>query len=161
MKYFADCKTIDDVKSTFRALAKRLHPDNAETGDPVAFREMMSEYEKAFERLKNIHQTQTGETYEKATTETAEAFADIILNILSMDGVEIEIIGSWIWLTGATLLYKDDIKAAGFWWSKSKKAWYYNGDGKKSHRRGRYNMDQLRQKWGSEKIMKEEPRKIG
>ena len=52
----------------------------------------------------------------------------------------------------AEMVYKEHIKSAGFWWSKSKKAWYYNGDKKKSHRRGRYNMDKLREKWGTTEI---------
>lgn len=148
--YFKDCKTAEDVKQLFKELAKKLHPDCG--GDAEAFKAMMQDYNKAFERLKNIHTTAAGETYEKETDETPEQFAEIIEKLLNMDGVKIEIIGSWIWLTGSTMVYKEQIKSAGFWWSKSKKAWYYNGDKKHSRRRGRYNMEKLREKWGTTEI---------
>lgn len=150
MTYFRDCHTIEDVKKTYRELAKKLHPDCG--GDAEAFKAMQAEYNTAFERYKNIHATKGGETYTKeSTTEdcSAEEYADIIDKVIHFEGVHVEVIGSWVWLTGATLLYKDEIKAAGFWWSKTKKAWYYNGSAKKTRRRGRYSMDGLRAKWGT------------
>ena len=58
------------------------------------------------------------------------------------------------------MIYKDEIKAAGFWWSKSKRAWYYNGSDKKSKRRGRYSMDGLRAKWGYTEVNTEEQKKL-
>lgn len=158
MKYFKDCKTIEDVKRVYRELAKKLHPDCG--GNAEAFKAMSAEYTEAFNRCKNIHTNFDGETYEKETTETPEQFAEIINRVIHFDGVHVEIIGSWIWLTGNTMLYKDEIKAAGFWWSKTKKAWYYNGDDKKSRHRGRYNMNELRQKWGSQDVEAEERRKL-
>lgn len=150
MRYFEGCKTIEDVKKRYRELAKKLHPDCG--GTEEEFKRMSAEYETAFERYKNIHQTAAGETYEKETTETPQDFADIINRVIHFDGVSVEIIGSWVWLTGNTLIYKDQIKAAGFFWSKTKKAWYYNGSKEKSHRRGRYSMDGLREKWGTQKV---------
>ena len=98
---------------------------------------------------KNIHETATGETYEKETDETPDEFADIIDKVIHFAGVNVEIIGRWIWLSGATMIYKDEIKAAGFFWSRTKKAWYYNGSDHKTRRRGRYSMDGLRAKWGT------------
>lgn len=149
MKYFKDCHTIEDVKKQYRELAKKLHPDCG--GDAEAFKAMQAEYSTAFERYKNIHANKDGETYTKEATEdcSAEEYADIINRVIHFEGVHVEVIGSWVWLTGATLLYKDEIKAAGFWWSKTKKAWYYNGSARKTRRRGRYTMDGLRAKWGT------------
>lgn len=160
MKYFENCRTIEDVKKTFKELARRLHPDNG--GDAEAFKAMMQEYEKAFNRLKNTHYNSQGETYDKETetTETPEQFAEIINKVIFMDDVKIEIIGSWVWLSGSTMVYKDEIKAAGFWWSKSKKAWYYTGEKEHSKRRGRYSMNKLREKWGSVEVEKEEQKRL-
>lgn len=150
MRYFTECKTIEDVKRMFKEFAKNLHPDNG--GDAEEFKVMMQEYEKAFNIYKNIHINAEGKTYTKETTETPEQFAAIINKVIWMEDVKVEIIGSWVWLSGNTMMYKDEIKSAGFWWSKSKRAWYYNSDNKGYHKKGHYSMEQLREKWGSETV---------
>lgn len=161
-KWFTDCHTCEDVKQTYKRLAKQLHPDCG--GDAESFKAMSAEYERAFEAFKNIHTNAEGETYEKESTETPERFKDIIDKVIHFDGVNVEIIGSWVWLTGNTMIYKDEIKAAGFWWSKSKHAWYWNGSTEKTKRRGRYSMEGLRNKWGTQEVKEDEktrPGKIG
>ena len=158
MKYFENCKTAEELKKAYHKAAARLHPDNG--GSEEEFKKMQAEYMKAFDRLKNIHTNAAGETYEKETSENAADYMEIINKVIHLEGVNIEIIGSWIWLSGNTMEYKEEIKAAGFWWSKNKKAWYYNGDDKKSRRRGRYSMDQLREKWGTEEVKKTRQERI-
>lgn len=158
MKFFNNCNTVEEVKARYRTLAKELHPDAG--GDAEKFKAMFSEYKHAFETYKNIHVNSQGETYEKETTETPDQFADIINKVIHLDDVKVEIIGSWIWLSGNTLVYKDEIKAAGFFWSKKKKAWYYNGDTKKTRRRGRYTMEQLRYRWGSQEVHSKRQEKL-
>lgn len=157
MKYFTECKTIEDVKKVYHENAKRLHPDAG--GNAADFREMMAEYKIIFERLKNIHTNSKGETYKKEeeTTETPEEYANIINSIIKMQGVKIEIIGTWIWCSGNTRIYAEDLKNAGFWWSKSKKAWYRTGETSHKKRRGRYSMNQLRSRWGSQEIKQDAP----
>ena len=123
MTYFRNCKTIEDVKRTYRDLAKKLHPDCG--GNADEFKKMSAEYQTAFNRYKNIHESKNSkadqqETYTKETTETPEAFAEIINSIIGLAGLKIEIIGSWVWVSGNTFIHKDALKAAGFVWSKSK-----------------------------------------
>lgn len=160
MTYFKHCKTIEDVKATFKELAKKLHPDCG--GNAEEFKAMMQEYKIAFDRLKNIHTNSKGETYEskKASTETAEQFAEIIGAIIHLEGIKIEIIGTWVWVTGNTYEYRGIFKQAGFTWSKSKKAWYHAGEKLEGKRRGQYTMKQLRSKWGTEEIETEKQERI-
>ena len=63
-------------KNTARAWAKKLHPDLG--GNAEEFKVMQAEYEKLWERLKNVHQNAQGETYTKETTETPQEFINII-----------------------------------------------------------------------------------
>ena len=158
MRYFDNCKTAEELKKAYHKAAAKLHPDNG--GSEEEFKKMQSEYMKAFDRLKNIHTNAAGEQYEKESTENATDYMEIINKVIHFEGVTIEIIGSWIWLSGDTRAYKDEIKAAGFWWSKNKKAWYYNGDDKKSRRRGHYSMEELRDKWGSEEVKSQSRERI-
>lgn len=160
MKYFKNCRTAEDVKKTFKDLVKKMHPDCG--GNEEAFKEMMVEYERVFETLKNTHKTAEGKTYEsqKATTETAQKFADRIINIIHLESIKIEIIGTWIWVSGDTYPHRTILRASGYEWSKSKKAWYHTGVKLEGKKRGHYNMNQLRNMFGSEEIETEKQEKI-
>lgn len=76
-----------------------------------------AEFSKVFEKLKNIHTNAAGATYEKtgeyATSESAEEFMNIINAVLAFPGVEVELCGSWLWLSGQTREYKEELKALG------------------------------------------------
>lgn len=146
-RYFVNCKTLEEVKHLFKELAKKLHPDCG--GDAEEFKAMKAEYEKAFERCKNTHQKDDGTFYQKETNESASMYADIIDKIITFKGVLIEIIGSWIWVSGNTKPYKDQLKEIGFKWSKSKSAWYYTGQTVFVKRKGGYSMNSIRNMWGS------------
>ena len=156
MTYFTNCKNIEDVKETFRDLAKKLHPDCG--GDAEQFKKMMAEYTIIFKRLKNVHRAaekkaeQAEQESHTEYTESPEEFADIISKVIYMDGVEIEIVGRWIWLSGNTYAYKDDIKAAGFFWSSKHKKWYYNGGTKKSKKHSKLTFDQVKDLHGCKTV---------
>lgn len=122
MKYFNNCKTIEDLKKAYRELAKKLHPDNSQTGNTEAFKKMQAEYNKAFENLKNHHTGADGTTYYKESAETAEMFRDVIDKIIYIANCNIEIVGSWVWVSGDTFNYKDVLKGAGFMWASRKKS---------------------------------------
>jgi hypothetical protein len=49
----------------------------------------------------------------------------IISQILHYENITIEIIGSWIWLSGDTKIIKDKLKELNFKWASKKKMWYY------------------------------------
>ena len=158
MTYFNKCRTIEDVKETFRDLAKKLHPDNG--GDAEQFKRMMQEYTAAFKRLKNVHRkaekadqkTETKEENHFFYDEDPEQFADIISKVVHLDGVEIEIVGSWIWLSGNTYAHKDTIKAAGFFFSSKHKKWYWNGSTKKSRKHSKLTYEQVKDIHGSRTV---------
>lgn len=153
MRYFTNCKSIEDVKSEYRKLAKELHPDCG--GNAEDFKTMMNDYKRAFERWKDIHATADGGTYGKAKTdseaekeETPEQFAELINQLIRMQGVNIDLVGSWIWLSGNTYEYKETIKELHFFYSRSKQSWYYNGETEYHKRRGHYSMNQIKAKYG-------------
>ena len=162
MTYFKNCKTIEDVKRAYRDFAKKLHPDCG--GDAEEFKKMSAEYQTAFNRFKNIHEkhgnAKQQETHTKETTETPEQYADIINAIIHLDGIKIEIIGSWVWVSGNTFVHKETLKAAGFIWSKTKKAWYNAGTKLSGKRRGRYSMNGLRARWGTQEVKTEDTAKL-
>ena len=155
MKYFENANTVEELKSRFFKLAKELHPDNG--GNAAEFSAMRSEYEKLFERLKNVHASADGSTYTKETTEVPQEFADIIEKIIMFGNVKIEIIGSWIWCSGNTYPYATEFRKLGFLYSRSKRAWFYKGaDAHKTRRAYCKTLDKVRERYGSEVIKNKE-----
>lgn len=119
--YFASVKTLDELKAQYRRLAMKHHPDVG--GDVEIMKEINRQHDALFETLKAAHNAKakadtTGRTY--ATTETAEEFRAIIEALLKLDGLTVELCGSWLWIGGNTRENKDALKAAGCRWSSSK-----------------------------------------
>ena len=123
--YFSNINTLDELKKAYRKLAAKLHPDNG--GSKEDMQELNLQYEGTFKRVKNHRTAADGTTYTKETDETPEMFRDIIEKIITLDGLDIEIIGDWIWCTGNTYSHKDTLKTLNFQWSSRKKAWFFKG----------------------------------
>lgn len=159
MKYIKNVETLEELKKDYKKLALKLHPDCG--GNEEEMKILNNEYDELFSKLKNTHKNKEGETYTKETTETPEQFKDIINKLfnLKMDGVAIEVVGTFIWLTGNTKPYKDDIKALEFRYSPKKYAWYKAPSDYKKRSRKNYDMDTIRGMYGSQKIKEEKEEK--
>lgn len=147
-KYFHNCRTAEDVKHQYRKNAKKYHPDLG--GNPEDFKAMRIEYERLWEQYKNVHRNSEGETYERETTETPEEFANIIDTLVRLNGVHVEICGSWIWASGNTMTHKDTLKQLGFKWAHKKKAWYYHSEPYRKRSRRELTLDEIRDMFGSQ-----------
>lgn len=139
--YFTNVTTIEELKKQYRKLAKQYHPDI--TGDNEPMKVINNEYEFLFSKLSNSNTNNT--------SHVDDGFRDIIDQLIQFN-IDIEICGSWIWLSGNTYSIKEQLKTLGFSWAAQKKQWYwkpadYIRKGKKS-----MSMDWIRDHYGSEKI---------
>jgi len=75
-------------------------------------------------------------------------------------GLDIEVCGAWVWLHGDTRPHKDIIKAAGFRWAPKKTLWYYRPADYKSNGRGKFSMEEIRERHGSQKVTMKERNKL-
>ena len=107
--YFEKVATIDELKKAYRKLAFKHHPDKG--GDEATMKAVNAEYEQLFKEL-NIAGT-TGESKYNLN----DGFREMIDKIINLDGLEIEICGLWVWVSGNTREHKDALKEAGFYWA--------------------------------------------
>ena len=148
-------KSLEELKKAYRTLAMRNHPD-IKGGSVQAMQEINNEYDELFEVLKDRHKTATGTKYTSTvkTTETPEQFKEIINKIIGLDGIDIEIIGSWIWVTGNTYPCKEVLKSLNFKWGSAKKAWYWHNDDYKKRSKKHFDLDELRNMYDTTAVEK-------
>lgn len=158
MKYFTNCKTAEELKKEYRILAKQLHPDLG--GDTEEFKTMQNEFEAMWERLKNVHTNSKGKTYTKETSETPQEFINIIDVLTRLKDVEVEICGSWIWVSGNTKEHKEVLKDLKFHYANKKQAWYYHTEPYKKKSKRELTLDEIRDMFGSQKYKAKEEREL-
>ena len=144
-------KTLEELKSTYRNLAKKYHPDKG--GSKEDMQAINAEYDRLFPKLKDIHKTKDGEPYTKETAETPEYFKDLISQLMKMDEIVIEVIGCFVWVTGNTKTYKNTLKALNFQWHSKKIAWYLAPEDYRKRSRKNYELDEIRSMYGTSGAM--------
>lgn len=145
---------IDALKKEYFKLAKKYHPDAG--GTKEQFQQLVAEYEKHLKTLLsgsklNKEQQDNELQLDKALRDAAEALA-------GLQGIDIELSGKWLWVTGNTYPVRNQLKSAGFLFASNKKAWFFKGA--ESLGRGSFTLEEIRQKYGSTKIMPKDSRKL-
>ena len=153
MKYFTNCNCIEDVKQVYKQLCLKWHPDIAKEDTTAVMQEINAEYEIAFAKWKNIHRAANGEEYTvDSTTEAPNEFSDVINKIISLQGIRIEIIGSWVWVFGNTYEHKEVLKNAGFRYCSNKKAWTWHKEDVCKKTRKTLSISEIKNIYGSQEV---------
>lgn len=147
MKYFRNVKTLEELRKEYKKLLKQYHPDNG--GSEEATKEINLEYEKLFEMLKN--NTSNQKEKEQYNKEMDAAFRDILNQVIDLN-INIEIIGSWIWVSGDTYSVKETLKRLGFNWINKRKMWAWHQEEYTKRRNSNKSLDELRSYYGSELV---------
>lgn len=150
-KYFGNVATLDELKKAYRIAALKNHPDRG--GSVEAMQAINEEYTQLFAILKDAHnmRAENPDNHTRPTTEAPEEFIAIIEALLHMDGLTVELCGSWLWIGGNTRENKEALKSAGCRWSSNKKLWYWHHPEEGSHwHRGNKSMASIRAKYGSQ-----------
>lgn len=136
--------TKEQLVKAYKKMAIKYHPDRNPTGS-----EMMKVINSAYEFLKNLEFEEITHTDENNAYNYSDDLEAVIFEVLQMQGVEIEICGNWIWLSGNTKEFKEQIKGLGFFWASKKFKWYFRPAEHKSKRHNSWDMDRIRSKYGS------------
>ena len=127
--YFVNVTTLEELRSQYKKLLKQYHPDNV-GGSEEAKKTINIEYEALFQRLKDVHDSkQSNDTNNKESAynanmydwENDKALREVLEKIINFRGIDIEIIGQWIWVFNA-YSYRKNLKEMGFNYAGKKKA---------------------------------------
>ena len=141
--------TCEELKKTYRLLAMQYHPDRG--GDLEIMKRINAEYDVLFPKLKDIHKNKDGVKYtsSQASAETPDQFKDLISKLIMINGITVEIIGCFVWVTGDTMKHREALKLMNFQWHSSKKAWYLKPENYFRRSRKNYSLDTIRSMYGS------------
>ena len=146
IKEFSEVTGINEAKKVYKTLAKKLHPDVG--GSEEEFKLLNAIYNDFIEN----------KIYFSNDFKIDLDLEKIISQILHFENIIIELVGSWIWLSGDTKEIKDKLKELGFKWASKKKMWYYGEMKGKSH--GEKSLDEIKDKYGSKIFKKKENEKL-
>jgi len=146
IKEFSEVTGINEAKKVYKTLAKKLHPDVG--GSEEEFKLLNAIYNDFIEN----------KIYFSNEFKIDLDLEKIISQILHFENITIELVGSWIWLSGDTKEIKDKLKELGFKWASKKKMWYYGEMKGKSH--GEKSLDEIKDKYGSKTFKKKENEKL-
>jgi len=164
--YFDNCVTPEEAKRLYHELARKHHPDVG--GDLETMKAINAEYAALQARGANANARQRQSTAHAEGKKSAADFHNIdeVTEVLRVKietalnlGLDVELCGLWVWVTGDTKAHKEELKAAAFKWSPKKLAWFYAGV--PSFNRSEWSLDEIRDTYGSQKFQKAERQNAG
>ena len=133
-KNFENVTGLNEAKKIFKKLAKELHPD-------------IGGSEEEFKILKNVYDDIIEhKIYFSNESKIDLELEKIISQILHFENITIEVVGSWIWLSGDTKIINDKLKKLNFKWASKKKMWYYGEMKGRSYKEK--SLDEIKGKYG-------------
>lgn len=158
--YFADCKTIEEIKKRYRQLAQQFHPDHNRTGTDT--NSIMADINSQYEKFRYMKFTATNHETKKEYTQEFNPFdgyREIIDKLINLSGITIELCGSWLWITGVKKEDKEKqsiLKELKFTYSSPKNAWYWKPGTYRKKSKRELNLEEIRNLYGSARVQREE-----
>ena len=151
-RFFENVNSVDELKRQYKKLVFQHHPDKG--GKKENMQAINAEYESLLERVRNIHETADGKTYEREeAADMPDSFREVINAIINFN-CRIELCGSWLWVFNG-YAYREQLKELGFFYCSGKKAWAWT-DQSAAKNKHRLTLDEIRRLHGSEIIKDEE-----
>ncbi len=142
--WFDGCNTLDEIRKQYHKLAMQYHPDRG--GDNATMAAINAAYANACGMAGRSRQQPFGRQPEPQGID--EILRRVIYKLVTMDGLHVELCGTWIWVSGNTRQWHEVLKSMGLRWAPKKKMWYFAGTPATNRRP--LTMNQIRSAFGSQ-----------
>lgn len=161
-QYFIDCHTEAEVRSIYRQLAMKHHPDHGGSDEDMKL--INAAYQEALKAVDGTTTTWTDNAgHERETTyhyneEDETALILKMMELMSLKtkipNIKVYLIGRWLWVAGTNKEDKDLLnrKGAGLKWSDDKAMWYWHKWEGYRHYRGDASLMSMAKKYGCQEI---------
>jgi hypothetical protein len=139
---------IEELKTRYRELCKKWHPDLG--GDTAKMQEINLEYEYClkFARIDD-RKTKQNRPLSEDEIRVEKDIMEVVQRVIVLKGLVVEVCGRWVWVTGETWNWKKQLKVLGLVWASGKKAWYWRPADARCSSRYRIPLERIREKYGS------------
>lgn len=154
--YFAQFRTLADIKKEYHRLALLHHPDRG--GDTGTMQEINAAYHRAL-------QGQDGATFEDAEGQEytyhydaakEQEVIDFLDRLMAsgalQDDVQCLLIGRWVWIRGNTRPVKEILKSLHCFWHSTRECWYWKPSGKRAYYNPKASLESLADAYGVAEI---------
>jgi hypothetical protein len=147
---------LDSLKKQYFRLAKKYHPDAG--GTTIQFQQLQAEYDSLLKKLLRGSSLNTEQQENEIVID--QAIRDIIDALINIEGLDIEVIGKWLWVGGQTYPVRTTLKQVGLEFIKKAGVPYWVYKGSESKGRGKMSIEEIKAKYGSHKMEAPKTKKI-
>lgn len=141
--FFVGCNALDKVEQRFIELTKVF----------AGQKEMLELIRADYTVLKSTHSNAKPADTNKGQV-TMNDMIDALHAKVKSEGIQVEIIKDWLWVSGKTFDIRDELKELGFRYSSDKKSWYWRDDEKRiSGKHDPLPFNEIRSKYGSREVI--------
>ena len=139
---FYACDSADSVQLRYDELCK-----------------IFSDHEPILQALKEEYSTLMAVLTESKPVEEVKEKVSLsdIINVfqerVNPEGLKLEIVGRWLWLSGATFAIREALKQLDFRYSSDKKSWYWRAEEDRSSNKKPVPIELIRTKYGSNEVV--------
>ena len=149
--FFYGCKTSGEVRNRYDELSRVFNPTNSKEPNEM-INTTNAEYDMLMIVFRDAMLAEAVKENEKENEKEKLTVLEKIKELqekVNPDGLTLEIVGKYLWLSGATFAVREVLKQLDFRYSPDKKSWYWRDEANRSSNTKPIPLEMIREKYGT------------